>query len=35
MGKIIDPTKLYKFDWRHKIELSEGVLSNYNYYLKI
>ena len=35
MRKITDPTKLHKLGWNHKIELSGGVLLNYNYYLKI
>jgi len=35
MKKITDPTKLHKLGWNHKIEFSEGVLSFYNYYLKI
>jgi len=35
MRKIIDPTKLHKLGWCHKIELSQCVLLNYNYYLKI
>ena len=35
MCKITDPTKLYILGWRHKIKLSQCVLLNYNYYLKI
>ena len=34
MIKLTDPSKLHALGWKHKVELSDGIKSMYEWYIK-
>ena len=34
MIKLTDPSKLHALEWKHKVELKDGINTMYKWYLK-